>query len=74
MIRASELYGRVLVDLDSAEKVGNVDEIIIDIFGPCIAGYVVSTSHGLLARGQRRWDDHRLYLMTSTSTKSSCGG
>jgi len=53
MIRASELYGRVLVDLDTAEKVGNVDEIIVDIYGPCIAGYVVSNGHGLLGRGQR---------------------
>jgi len=32
MIRASELYGRVLVDLDTAENVGNVDEIIVDIY------------------------------------------
>jgi uncharacterized protein YrrD len=53
MIRASELYGRVLVDLDSAEKVGSVDEIIVDIYGPCIAGYVVTNGHGLLGRGQR---------------------
>jgi sporulation protein YlmC with PRC-barrel domain len=53
MIRASELYGRVLVDLDSAEKVGNIDEIIVDPYAPCIAGYVVTTSHRLLGRGQR---------------------
>jgi uncharacterized protein YrrD len=53
MIRASELYGRVLVDLDTAEKVGNIDEIIVDPYAPGVAGYVVSVSHSLLGRAQR---------------------
>jgi len=53
MIRASELYGRVLVDLDTAEKVGNIAEIIVDPYAPCIAGYVVTCGRTLLGGGQR---------------------
>jgi len=53
MIRASELYGRVLVDLDTAEKVGTVDEIIVDPYAPCVAGYVVCTGRGLFGSGPR---------------------
>lgn len=43
MIRARGLYGRELVDLDTAETIGYVDEIIVDPYGPCVAGYVVKT-------------------------------
>lgn len=42
MIRASGLYGRAVIDLDTAERVGEIDEIIVDPYGPGIAGYVVS--------------------------------
>jgi uncharacterized protein YrrD len=53
MIRASELYGRVLVDLDTAEKIGSIDEIIVDPYAPCVAGYVVATGRGLFGSGPR---------------------
>ena len=42
MIRASGLYGRSVIDLDTAERIGEVDEIIVDPYGPGIAGYVVA--------------------------------
>jgi sporulation protein YlmC with PRC-barrel domain len=42
MIRASGLYGRAVIDLDTAERVGEVDEIIVDPYAPGIAGYVVA--------------------------------
>jgi sporulation protein YlmC with PRC-barrel domain len=52
MLRASELYGRSVVDLDSADRVGEVDEIIVDPFRPGVAGYVVSCDRSLF--GQRK--------------------
>jgi len=48
MIRASGLYGRAIVDLDTADRVGYVDEIIVDPYGPCIAGFVVTAGRSVL--------------------------
>ena len=42
MIRASGLYGRSVIDLDTAERIGEVNEIIVDPYAPGIAGYVVA--------------------------------
>jgi len=53
MIRASGLYGRAIVDLDTAERVGEVDEIIVDPSGPGVAGFVVTCDRSFLARGKR---------------------
>jgi sporulation protein YlmC with PRC-barrel domain len=53
MIRASGLYGRGVVDLDTAERVGCVDEIIVDPYGPGIAGYVVSCERTLFGKRKR---------------------
>jgi len=53
MIRASGLYGRAIVDLDTAERVGEVDEIIVDPSGPGVAGFVVRCERSLLASRKR---------------------
>jgi sporulation protein YlmC with PRC-barrel domain len=42
MIRATELAGRAVVDIDAAEKVGTIDKIILDPDGRQVAGFVVS--------------------------------
>ncbi len=42
MIRASGLYGRAVINLDTAERIGQIDELIVDPSGPCVAGYVIS--------------------------------
>jgi len=53
MIRASELYGRAVVDLETAEKIGTIDELIVDTDAPCVAGYVVVHGYSLFSRGKR---------------------
>jgi len=53
MIRASGLYGRAVIDLDTAERVGEVDEIIVDPYGPGVAGYVVACDRALFGRKKR---------------------
>jgi sporulation protein YlmC with PRC-barrel domain len=53
MIRASGLYGRAIVDLDTAERVGSVDEIIVDSDAPGIAGFVVACDRSLLSARKR---------------------
>ena len=53
MIRASGLYGRAVIDLDTAERVGEVDEIIVDPYGPGVAGYVVSCDRSMFGRRKR---------------------
>jgi sporulation protein YlmC with PRC-barrel domain len=42
MIRATELAGRAVVDIDGAEKVGAIDKIILDPEGRHVAGFVVT--------------------------------
>jgi sporulation protein YlmC with PRC-barrel domain len=42
MIRATELAGRAVVDIDAAEKVGTIDKIILDPDGRQVAGFVVT--------------------------------
>jgi len=53
MIRASGLYGRSIVDLDTAERVGSIDEVIVDPYGPGIAGFVVSCDRTLIGARKR---------------------
>jgi sporulation protein YlmC with PRC-barrel domain len=53
MIRASGLYGRAVIDLDTAERVGEVDEIIVDPYGPGVAGYVVTCDRPMFSSKKR---------------------
>ena len=41
MIRAKELGGRAVVDVDAAEKLGRIDRVVLDPDGRRVAGFVV---------------------------------
>ena len=51
VIRATELSGRAVVDLDAAEKVGKVDRIVLDPDARQVAGLLVS--RGAAVAGER---------------------
>jgi sporulation protein YlmC with PRC-barrel domain len=53
MIRASGLYGRAVIDLDTAERVGEIDDIIVDPYGPGVAGYVVACDRSFFGSRKR---------------------
>jgi uncharacterized protein YrrD len=42
MIRATELAGRAVIDIDAAEKIGTIEKLILDPEGKRVAGFVVS--------------------------------
>ena len=42
MIRATELAGRAVVDIDAAEKIGAIDKMILDPDARHVAGFVVT--------------------------------
>ena len=42
MIRATELAGRAVVDIDAAEKIGSIDKMILDPDAHHVAGFVVT--------------------------------
>lgn len=42
MIRAKELGGRAVVDVDAAEKLGKIDRVVLDPESRRVAGFVVS--------------------------------
>ena len=42
MVRATELAGRAVIDIDAAEKVGHIDKLILDPEGRRVAGFVVA--------------------------------
>jgi uncharacterized protein YrrD len=47
MIRATELGGRAVVDMDAAEKLGSIDKVILDPDARRVAGFVVSRGASL---------------------------
>ncbi len=61
MIRATELAGRAVVDIDTATKVGTVDRMILDPDGGRVAGFVISR-HGSGFPGTK---DHALLPATA---------
>jgi uncharacterized protein YrrD len=46
LIRASELSGRAVVNIDTAEKVGRVDRVVLDPDARRVAGFLVSRDSG----------------------------
>jgi uncharacterized protein YrrD len=48
MIRARQLDGRAVVDIDAAEKLGKIDEIILDPDAARVAGFTVTRAESLL--------------------------
>ena len=53
MIRATELSGRPVIDIDAAEKLGAIDKIILDPEGRRVAGFIVSRGSGFGASKER---------------------
>jgi len=53
MIKANDLDGRAVVDLETAKKVGYVDEIYLDTDGGRIAAYLVAEGSKLAGGGQK---------------------
>jgi len=53
MIKANDLDGRAVVDLETAKKVGYVDEIYLDTDGGRIAAYLVAEGSKLTGGGQK---------------------
>jgi sporulation protein YlmC with PRC-barrel domain len=46
MIRATELAGRAVIDIDAAERLGTIDKLILDPDGRRVAGFVISRGSG----------------------------
>lgn len=53
MIRATELGGRAVVDMDAAEKVGKIEKVIIDPEARRVAGFTVSHGASLINPGTK---------------------
>ena len=53
MIRASELAGRPVVDIDVAERVGTIEKLILDPNGQRVAGFVISRGGGFPGNKER---------------------
>ena len=53
MIRASELAGRPVVDIDMAEKVGTIEKLILDPNGQRVAGFVIARGGGFASNKGR---------------------
>ena len=51
MIRATELGGRAVVEMDAAEKLGNVHKVILDPDGRRVAGFVLARGGSLFNTG-----------------------
>ena len=67
MIRATELAGRAVVDIDAAEKIGTIDKIILDPDGKQVAGFVVTRVGSSFPAARPSQSSHR-----SRSTPLAC--
>lgn len=47
MMRLNDLKGRAVVELDSAEKLGQIDEVVLDLDRQRVAGFVIGRPQGL---------------------------
>ncbi len=54
MIKGSELVGRAVVDMDAAEKLGKIKEVIVQQDGERVAGFVVARGENVLGSGGTR--------------------
>ena len=54
MIKGSELVGRAVVDMDAAEKLGKIKEVIMQQDGERVAGFVVIRGENVLGSGGTR--------------------
>ncbi len=52
MIRATELGGKAVVDVDAAEKLGKIDRVVLDPDARRIAGFAVVKGSSLLGTGE----------------------
>ncbi|MEO5717608.1 MAG: PRC-barrel domain-containing protein [Chthoniobacterales bacterium] len=51
MIKGSQLVGRAVVDMDAAEKLGKIKEVIVQQDGERVAGFVVVHGENILGSG-----------------------
>jgi uncharacterized protein YrrD len=65
MLRAKDLHGRPVVDLEGAEKIGTIDELLLDLDAHRVAGLVAAQGPGLLSGGK--------YTMIPTASVRSVG-
>jgi sporulation protein YlmC with PRC-barrel domain len=53
MIRATELAGRAVIDIEQAEKIGTIERLILDPEGRRVAGFIVSHGRGFASNKDR---------------------
>ncbi|MDQ6707802.1 MAG: PRC-barrel domain-containing protein [Acidobacteriota bacterium] len=66
MIRASGLRGRAVVDMDAAEKMGHVEEVLLDPENSRVAGFI-------LAQGQSLFGSNTSKTLLSASAVHAIG-
>lgn len=54
MIRASALIRRAVIDMDAAERLGSIKEIIVDRGGHHVAGFVITRGESIFGGGTQR--------------------
>ena len=54
MIKASQLVGRAVIDMEAAERLGRIREIIVQRDGERLAGFIVVHGETLLGTGGTR--------------------
>jgi uncharacterized protein YrrD len=54
MIKGSQLVGRAVIDMEAAERLGKIKEIIVQRDGERVAGFVVAHGETMVATGGKR--------------------
>ncbi|MHB8508138.1 MAG: PRC-barrel domain-containing protein [Candidatus Dormibacteria bacterium] len=53
MLRLGEVIGRAVVDMEAAEKVGSIKEVVLDFERRRVAGFIVEKGQSLLGEGHQ---------------------
>ena len=59
MIKGSQLVGRAVIDMEAAERLGKIKEIIVQRDGERVAGFVVVHGETLVGTARKAADDSR---------------
>ena len=59
MIKGSQLVGRAVIDMEAAERLGKIKEIIVQRDGERVAGFIVVHGETIVGTGGKAADDSR---------------
>ena len=72
MIKGSQLVGRAVIDMEAAERLGKIKEIIVQRDGERVAGFVVVHGETIVRNWRKAADDSRFRCVCDRARCNDC--